>query len=148
VGVIVSLTRFLHFGKLPENLRQKYLANVYIDCTFMAATRAGVPAREVLTQGIEAYRAKGYPDEWKLHHQGGSIGYTGRDYRTNFQTPDVIQENQGFTWNPSITGRNPRTPSWPPVTDLSPSPRPVLYPSMAMEAAGTSFARPVILELP
>jgi len=35
-GLIVSLTRFLHFGKLPENLRQKYLANVYIDCTFMA----------------------------------------------------------------------------------------------------------------
>ena len=103
-GLIVSLTRFLYFGKLPDDLRQKYPANVQIDSAFMAATRPGVPAREVLTQGIEAYRAQGYPDEWKLHHQGGSIGYTGRDYRTNFQTPDIIQDNQGFTWNPSITG--------------------------------------------
>ena len=147
-GLIVSLTRFLHFGKLPENLRQKYLANVYIDCTFMAATRAGVLAREVLTQGIEAYRAKGYPDEWKLHHQGGSIGYTGRDYRTNFQTPDVIQENQGFTWNPSITGTKSEDTILATRNGPEPITRPVLYPSMAMEAAGTSFARPVILELP
>jgi Xaa-Pro aminopeptidase len=78
-GLIVSLTRFLHFGTLPEDLRKKYLANVQIDCVFMAATRSGVAAREVLTQGVEAYRAQGYPEEWKLHHQGGSIGYTGRD---------------------------------------------------------------------
>jgi Xaa-Pro aminopeptidase len=147
-GLIVSLTRFLHFGRLPEDLGQKYLANVQIDCAFMAATRPGVPAREVLAQGIEAYRAQGYPDEWKLHHQGGAIGYTGRDYRTNFQTPDIIRENQGFTWNPSITGTKSEdtilaTPSGPePIT------RPVLYPAFALESGKTSFLRPVILELP
>ena len=39
-----------------------------------------------------------------LHHQGGSIGYVGRDYKVNFATTDVVQENQGFAWNPSITG--------------------------------------------
>ena len=103
-GLIVSLTRFIHFGHLSQELRQKYEANVFIDCTFMAHTRPGVPAREVLQKGIEAYRQKGYPTEWELHHQGGSIGYTGRDYRVNFQTPDLVQINQAFTWNPSITG--------------------------------------------
>ena len=103
-GLIVSLTRFVHFGKIPPELKERYAANVWIDCMFMAATRPGVPAAEVLRKGIEAYRVKGYPEEWKLHHQGGSIGYTGRDYRCNFQTPDIVQENQAFTWNPSLTG--------------------------------------------
>jgi len=145
-GLIVSLTRFVHFGKLPEALREKYEANVFIDCTLMAHTRPGIPVREVLQKGIDAYREKGYPEEWKLHHQGGSIGYTGRDYRVNFKTPDLIQENQAFTWNPSITG----TKSEDTILATSKGPemitRPILYPTLSMTVEGISFVRPAILE--
>jgi len=145
-GLIVSLTRFIHFGKLPQELREKYEANVFIDCTFMAHTRPGVPAREVLQKGIDAYLEKGYSDEWKLHHQGGSIGYTGRDYRVSFKTPDIIQENQAFTWNPSITG----TKSEDTILATSKGPemitRPILYPTLSMEVENISFIRPAILE--
>ena len=145
-GLIVSLTRFVYFGKLPEELREKYEANVFIDCTMMAHTRPGIPAREVLQKGIDAYKEKGYPEEWKLHHQGGSIGYTGRDYRVHLKTPDLIQENQGFTWNPSITG----TKSEDTILGTSKGPemitRPILYPTLSMEVGGISFTRPNILE--
>jgi Xaa-Pro aminopeptidase len=145
-GLIVSLTRFVHFGKLSEDLREKYEANVFIDCTFMAHTRPGVPAREVLQKGIDAYHEKGYPEDWKLHHQGGSIGYTGRDYRVNLKTPDLIQENQAFTWNPSITG----TKSEDTILATSKGPemitRPLLYPSLSMRVGGISFTRPAVLE--
>jgi Xaa-Pro aminopeptidase len=145
-GLIVSLTRFVHFGSLPEELKEKYEANVFIDCTMMAHTRPGIPAREVLQKGIDAYHAKGYPEEWKLHHQGGSIGYTGRDYRVHLKTPDLIQENQGFTWNPSITG----TKSEDTILATSKGPeiitRPILYPTLSMEVGGISFTRPNILE--
>ena len=145
-GLIVSLTRFVYFGKFPEELRKNYEANVFIDCTFMAATRPGVPAREVLRKGIDAYREKGFPDEWKLHHQGGSIGYTGRDYRTNFDTPDIIQENQAFTWNPSLTGSK----SEDTILATSGGPvlltKPVIFPVMKMEVGGYTFQRPAILE--
>jgi Xaa-Pro dipeptidase len=145
-GLIVSLTRFIYFGKLPEELREKYEANVFIDCTLMAHTHPGVPAREVLQKGIEAYLEKGYPEEWKLHHQGGSIGYTGRDYRVNFKTPDIIQENQAFTWNPSITG----TKSEDTILAISKGPemitRPILYPTLSMEVGRTAFIRPNIFE--
>ena len=103
-GLVVCLTRFVYFGKLPASLKEKYEANVFVDCTLMAHTRPGIPAREVLQKGIGAYREKGYPEEWQLHHQGGPIGYIPRDYRVNFKTPDIIQENQPFTWNPSIAG--------------------------------------------
>jgi Xaa-Pro aminopeptidase len=145
-GLIVSLTRFVHFGKLPRELKKKYEANVFIDCTMMAHTRPGVPASEVLQKGIDAYREKGFPEEWKLHHQGGSIGYTGRDYRTHLKTPDVIQENQAFTWNPSITG----TKSEDTILATSKGPEmityPILYPTLTLKAAGISFERPAILE--
>jgi Xaa-Pro aminopeptidase len=145
-GLIVSLTRFVHFGKLPEELRKKYEVNVFIDCTFMAHTRPGVPAREVLQKGIDAYQRKGYPEEWKLHHQGGSIGYTGRDYRANLKTADIIQENQAFTWNPSITG----TKSEDTILATSKGPemitRPILYPTLRLEVENIPFIRPAILE--
>jgi len=145
-GLIVSLTRFIHFGTIPPELKERYRANVWIDCVFMAATRPGIPAAEVLRKGIEAYGAAGYPEEWKLHHQGGSIGYTGRDYRCNFRTPDVVQENQAFTWNPSLTG----TKSEDTILAAGEGPemitRPILYPTLAVEAGGIAFVRPDILE--
>jgi Xaa-Pro aminopeptidase len=145
-GLIVSLTRFVYFGKLPRELRKKYEANVFIDCTFMAHTRPGVLAREVFQKGIDAYQEKGYPDEWKLHHQGGSIGYTGRDYRANFKSPDIVQENQAFTWNPSITG----TKSEDTILATSKGPemitRPIRYPTLSVDVENFSFVRPAILE--
>lgn len=145
-GLIVSLTRFVYFGRLPKELRAKYEANVSIDCTFMAHTRPGVLARDVLQKGIDAYKEKGYPEEWKLHHQGGSIGYTGRDYRANFKTPDIVQENQAFTWNPSITG----TKSEDTILATSKGPEmityPILYPTYSITVDGTQFVRPAILE--
>jgi Xaa-Pro dipeptidase len=145
-GLIVSLTRFVHFGKVPVEWRERYEANVWIDCMFMAATRPGVPAAEVLRKGIEAYCTKGYPEEWKLHHQGGSIGYTGRDYRTHLQTPDVIQENQAFTWNPSLTGTKSEDTILATSGGVEMITRPILYPTLSVEAGGIAFVRPDILE--
>ena len=145
-GLIVSLTRFLHFGKLPVELKEKYLANVFIDCVFMATTRPGIPARQVLQKGIEAYREKGFPEEWKFHHQGGSIGYTGRDYRTNWNTQDIIQENQAFTWNPSLTGTKSEDTILASSKGLEMITRPMSYPTLSVMVDGTSFVRPDILE--
>lgn len=145
-GLIVSLTRFLHFGKIPVELKEKYLANVFIDCVFMTATQPGIPARQVLQRGIEAYREKGFPEEWKLHHQGGSIGYTGRDYRTSLNTEDIIQENQAFTWNPSLTGTKSEDTILATSKGLEMITRPMSYPTLSMMVEGTSFVRPDILE--
>jgi len=144
-GLIVSLTRFLHFGKTPGELKEKYLANVFIDCVFMAATQPGRPARQVLNIGLEAYREKGFPEEWKLHHQGGSIGYTGRDYRTNFTTQDIVHENQAFTWNPSLTGTKSEDTILASSKGVEMITHPVSYPTLAMTVEGVPFVRPDIL---
>lgn len=145
-GLIVSLTRFVHFGRIPADLRERYEANVSIDCAFMAATRPGVPARDVLRKGIEAYARHGYPEEWKNHHQGGSIGYTGRDYRVTGHTPDVVEANQAFTWNPSLRGTKSEDTILAAPEGVEMITRPILYPTLAVEESGMSFVRPAILE--
>jgi len=145
-GLIVSLTRFVHFGKLSEELIRKYEANVFVDCTMMAHTRPGIPAKEVLQKGIDAYKEKGYPEEWKLHHQGGSIGYTGRDYRVNPRTSDIIQENQAFTWNPSIAGTKSEDTILATSKGTEMITHPILYPTLSLNVTDISFNRPAILE--
>ena len=145
-GLIVSLTRFVHFGKLPAELREKYLANVFIDCVFIAATKPGAPAREILQRGLDAYHEKGFPEEWKFHHQGGSIGYTGRDYRTTFSTQDIVQENQAFTWNPSLRGTKSEDTILAGSKGVEMITQPASYPTLAVTVDGLSFVRPDILE--
>jgi Xaa-Pro dipeptidase len=145
-GLVVCLTRFVHFGSLPESLRKQYEATVYIDCVFMANTRPGTPAKEVFQRGIAAYAERGYPDEWKLHHQGGPIGYQPRDYRTHFATPDLVALNQPFCWNPSITGTKSEDTILATADGPEPITRPILFPTLSLDVAGIRFTRPAILE--
>lgn len=144
-GLIVTLTRFVQFGKIPEELRKKYDANVYIDCVLMANTIPGQPAVEAFKKGLEAYKEMGYPEEYKLHHQGGSIGYNGRDYKVNFQTTEIIQENQAFSWNPSISGSK----SEDVMLATSDGPilltKPIIFPKLEVKGGDYTFQRPDIL---
>lgn len=144
-GLIISLTRFVQFGKIPEELRKKYNANVYIDCVLMANTLPGKPVVEAFKKGIEAYKEMGYPEEYQLHHQGGAIGYTGRDYKVNFQTNEIVQENQGFAWNPSLTGSKSEdtilaTSNGPIILS-----KPVIFPTLEIKGGEYIFIRPDIL---
>ena len=146
-GLIVSITRFVQFGNIPMELRKIYEDNVYVDCSMMAATIPGRPAVEAFRAGLAAYEERGYPEEYKLHHQGGSIGYIGRDYKANFETKEIVQENQGFTWNPSITGAKSEdtmiaTSAGPVIIS-----EPVNFPVLTLEKDGYTFRRPDILLL-
>lgn len=103
-GLIVALTRLVHFGKIPEILRRKHNAVVNVDTVFIANTSPGKKIKEILQEGINEYKRQGFENEWKLHHQGGPTGYLPRDYIANFIEERKIQLNQAVAWNPSITG--------------------------------------------
>jgi Xaa-Pro dipeptidase len=103
-GLIISMTRLVHFGPLPDELRRKHDAVARVDAALIHATRPGVPVREIFATGCRAYAGAGYPDEWTRHHQGGPTGYAGRDYRATAETDALVQPNQAFAWNPSIAG--------------------------------------------
>ena len=146
-GLIVSITRFIHFGKVPAALQKLYEDTVDIDHAIMSATIPGRPAVEAFNAGLAAYAEKGHPDEYKLHHQGGSIGYMGRDYKATPNTKETICENQGFAWNPTLTG----TKSEDTMLATSKGPviltEPVIFPSFTVEKNGYKFRRAKILEL-
>jgi len=104
-GLIVAITRLVHFGKkLPPELRRKHDAVCRIDAAFHAATAPGQRWCDILKIGQQVYRETGFGDEWTLHHQGGPMGYEGRDYLATPGETRRVVENQAVGWNPSITG--------------------------------------------
>ena len=103
-GLVGSITRFVHFGALPDELQRKSEAVARVDAAFIGATRPGRPLRDVFADGVAAYAAEGYAEEWRLHHQGGAAGYEPREFLGTPQKTESVVEGQAYAWNPSITG--------------------------------------------
>jgi Xaa-Pro aminopeptidase len=104
-GLIVAITRLIHFGrKLPSDLRRRHDAVCRVDAAFHAATAPGQRWCDILKVGQQVYRETGFADEWTLHHQGGPMGYEGRDYLATPSETRRVAENQAVGWNPSIRG--------------------------------------------
>ncbi|WP_195277425.1 M24 family metallopeptidase [Anaerotruncus rubiinfantis] len=145
-GLIICCTRLMNFVPVSSQLASQYRANVEIDCTLMANSIPGQSFVSALEAGQKAYEAHGYGEEFKLHHQGGPIGYAGRDYRVDFSTPGLIQENQAFCWNPSITGTKSEDTVIATSHGIIPVSRPVICPVMTVTVEDQTFTRPAIWE--
>jgi Xaa-Pro aminopeptidase len=70
-GLNVTITRLMHFGKIPKKLQNQYRDNVFIECAMIAATRPGTVTGDIFKKTCGLYEELGYKDEWRLHHQGG-----------------------------------------------------------------------------
>lgn len=144
-GLIVALTRLVHFGRPPAEVRRRHRAVCAVDAAFHQNTRVGTPVCEVFKAGVAAYAEQGFADEWTLHHQGGPCGYQGRDYLGGFDAPGVVLENQPYAWNPSITGAKSED------TILATAKGPVIitesknWPMVEVEREGCTLRRPDIL---
>lgn len=103
-GLCCSITRLVHFGKLPDEIQRKAKAVAHVDAAFIAATRPGKKLSAVFQHAVDTYAATGFADEWHLHHQGGPAGYEPREYLGNLNSNDVVSVGQAYAWNPSITG--------------------------------------------
>ncbi len=146
-GLVCSVTRFVHFGRLPDDLRRRAEAVGKIDATFIAATRPGQTLGEIFQIATTAYAEAGFPDEWHLHHQGGPAGYEPREYVATPRSTDVISVGQVYAWNPSITG----TKSEDSIL-VGEAGNEVLtaienWPTLPVTVSGQTLARPAILEI-
>lgn len=103
-GLHASVSRAIHFGPLPDDLRHKQQGCAMVDLAFTGATVPGATAAEIFAAGAKAYADAGFPGEWRLHHQGGAAGYAGREWTITPGGAEVVQESQSFAYNPSITG--------------------------------------------
>ncbi len=103
-GLIASLTRLVHFGPIPDELRSKARACALVDAHYVTATRPGKKLNEIFQEAADCYRLYGFENEWQLHHQGGLAGYAPREIIATPDTADEVRQGQAYAWNPSITG--------------------------------------------
>jgi Xaa-Pro aminopeptidase len=103
-GLIVSATRLVYFGAVPEELRLKLGQVAAIDAAAMAATKPGRSIGDVFADIQAAYAAQGVPDQWQYHHQGGPAGYGAREIIATPGNPTLVEANQLYAWNPSVVG--------------------------------------------
>lgn len=146
-GLVCSVTRLVHFGKLPGELAQKQEATARVDARLIQATRPGRALGEVFGQGVAAYREVGFPDEWRRHHQGGPAGYEPREWLARPDSPEIIRSGQAFAWNPSIEGTKMEDtilvgPGEAEILTATPG-----WPTIEVRLDGHAIQRPAILEM-
>jgi len=103
-GMPMAVTRFVHFGPLPEELKTKLEKTALINAKYQKATVPGKSCAEIFEECKTWYAEAGYEGEWMKHHQGGATGYDDREYVIYPGVKEVVQERQAFAWNPTITG--------------------------------------------
>ncbi len=145
-GLVCSLTRLVHFGRLPVELQHKAAAVATVDATFIAATRPGRRLGDIFAEAVAAYAATGFADEWHLHHQGGIAAYEPRELVATPDSVEVVSEGQAYAWNPSITGTKSEDtilvgPHGHEIISAIPG-----WPTIAVTIDGQAIARPAILE--
>lgn len=102
-GLVVSSTRTVTFIK-DLNLKKQYEINAKIDAQILDQTSKTSSLNEMFSKIKEIYKENGYPDEWKLHHQGGVTGYNSREFIATSYSKVNIKNKMAFAWNPTITG--------------------------------------------
>ncbi len=103
-GLAISMTRFVHFGPMPDELTEKFAAVAVVNAKILHATREGKSADELFAVAREAYVAAGYAGEEMMHHQGGATGYAEREWVARPGGQEKVLNNQAFAWNPSLQG--------------------------------------------
>lgn len=103
-GLVVSITRFVHFGALPSDLASAFDATAKIHAQILHATRNGAVSREIFAAAQRAYTSVGAPKEIERHHQGGSCGYSERDWVITPHGTERVVAPQAFAYNPSLRG--------------------------------------------
>jgi antitoxin VapB len=103
-GLVISITRFIHFGELPAELAARFQSSANVNAALLDATRPGVTSAQLFRAAQAAYAAEGYPGEEKAHHQGGPAGYGEREWVATPAGTETVVNDQAFAWNPSIRG--------------------------------------------
>jgi Xaa-Pro dipeptidase len=104
-GLYANLTWIAWLGEPdPETARRQAACDEILARTREEATRPGRSLAEAFRDVQRFYAEAGYPDEWRLHHQGGITGYASREAIATPHTDVPIEPGMAFAWNPSITG--------------------------------------------
>ena len=103
-GLYANLTRTVLFEEPDPELQRRQQTCDAILLQMQEATVPGRTLAEVFEDCKKFYAEKGFPDEWKKHHQGGLTGYASREVISTPETHLEIKPGMAFAWNPSVVG--------------------------------------------
>jgi Xaa-Pro dipeptidase len=104
-GLYANVTRIIDFEEPDRELKRRQEAcETILGLLREETTQPGRTLAEAFQDCQRFYDEAGFPDEWRLHHQGGLTGYASREIIATPQAHQQIQVGQAFAWNPSITG--------------------------------------------
>lgn len=146
-GLVVALTRLVHFGPIPDEVQRKMMACARVDARLILGTLPGRTLGDMWELAKRAYADEGFPEAIEEHHQGGSAGYQPREILATPGDPTPIAVNQAFGWNPSIKGVKSEDglllgPGGIEVVSSLPT-----WPMISVNIDGQTIARPAILQL-
>jgi antitoxin VapB len=103
-GLCISITRFVHFGPMPQQLVNGFAVAAEVNARLLAATKAGATSASLFATAADTYAALGHPGEEQRHHQGGATGYGEREWLSTPAGKERVVNRQAFAWNPSVAG--------------------------------------------
>lgn len=103
-GLIVSLTRFVCFGGLSNEDKNRHQIIATIEAAALDHSQVNTPLNAIYQALAIAYEQQGYPNAIREHHQGGTAGYGAREVVATPETSDRLAANMVLAWNPSIRG--------------------------------------------
>lgn len=103
-GLVVSITRFVHFGAPDAELVKAFEAAARIHAALLHATQDRAASSEIFAVARRTYAEAGAADEIEKHHQGGACGYAERDWVIKPQGTERVTAPQAFAYNPSLRG--------------------------------------------
>jgi Xaa-Pro aminopeptidase len=144
-GLHASATRMVSFGMPDDELVSRHRAVTQVDARAILESSPGTTLGEVMAREIDHYEREGFPEEWRLHHQGGLTGYAGREVFAVPGSPYKLKSNQAVAWNPSITRVKSEdtvliTEDGPEILTRDPE-----WPEQPVEISGGALPRPSLL---
>jgi antitoxin VapB len=103
-GLCISITRFVHFGPMPQQLADAFAVAAEVNARLLTATKVGATSAELFATAADAYASLGHPGEEQRHHQGGAAGYGEREWLATPAGKDRVVDRQAYAWNPSVAG--------------------------------------------
>jgi antitoxin VapB len=146
-GLIVSLSRIVSVGRVPQPLEKITEANARVFAAILEDTTAGAVGQDLFTVAQQAYSTEGFPGEEKKHHQGGATGYRTREWLAHPASAEIVQARQAFAWNPSITGTKVEETALLDGDSLRLITNSPDWPSYTLRVRDTSLLVPRVLEL-
>jgi Xaa-Pro dipeptidase len=102
-GLHANVSRSLHFGAPPEEVKKAYHAAQTIEGRILAKLSPGLRFADILEYQKAWYGELGYAGEWENHFQGGPTAYQVVD-AGRCLTETTVEENQSFDWFITVAG--------------------------------------------